>query len=206
MIAGIGAGMVSLTVGLFAVCLLLDFTFGAYVVCMLLPIGYTMMAAGFQHESASECKVAANVGLLFAAVYAVLVLLVYFAQTTLRFDGLSAQAARILDFKKGGLLFNYDLLGYGMMALSTFFIGLSVKPVHRADKWLKALLLIHGLFFFGCFVLPMTGLWDGMSEGAGRAGTVALLCWCLYFLPIGLLSYRHFHFEKKVRQLKGGKQ
>ncbi|MDE6307614.1 MAG: hypothetical protein K2L79_02230, partial [Bacteroidales bacterium] len=77
MIAGIGAGTVSVTVALFAVCLLLDFVFGAYVVCMLLPIGYAMMAAGFQHESAADRKVAANVGLLFAAGYAVLVSLVY---------------------------------------------------------------------------------------------------------------------------------
>ncbi|MDE6515115.1 MAG: hypothetical protein K2L03_03665 [Bacteroidales bacterium] len=192
MIAGIGAGTVSVTVALFAACLLLDFAFGAYVVCMILPIGYAMMAAGFQYECAADRKVAANVGLLFAAVYAVLVSLVYFAQTTLRFDGLSEQAAWILDFRKGGLLFNYDLLGYGMMALSTFFIGLSLKPEGRADKWLKALLMIHGLFFFSCFVLPMTGLWDGMADGAGKAGTVALLCWCLYFLPIGLLSCRHF--------------
>ena len=199
MIAGIGAGTVCVTVALFAVCLLLDFAFGAYVVCMILPIGYAMMAAGFQHECAADRKVAANVGLLFAAVYAVLVSLVYFAQTTLRFDGLSEQAVRILDFRKGGLLFNYDLLGYGMMALSTFFIGLSLKPARRADKWLKALLMIHGLFFFSCFLLPMTDLWDGMADGAGKAGTVALLCWCLYFLPIGLLSCRHFRVERMFR-------
>ncbi len=191
-IAKIGAGIVSVTVLLFAVCLLVDYAFGSYFVCMILPIGYAMMAAGFHDESAADRKVAARVGMLFAAVYAVLVLLVYFAQTTLRFDALSEQAAWLLDFQRGGLLFNYDLLGYGMMALSTFFIGLSVKPANRADKWLKALLMIHGVFFFSCFLLPMTALWHGMAGGAGRAGTWALLCWCLYFLPIGLLACRHF--------------
>lgn len=192
MIAGIGAGIVAVTVFLFALCLLADFAFGAYFVCMLLPIGYVMMAAGFWHESAEDRKVAAMVGVLLAAVYVVLVLLVYFAQTTQRFEGLSEQAVRLLDFKRGGLLFNYDLLGYGMMALSTFFIGLSMKPGSRADKWLKALLMIHGLFFFSCFLMPMTAVWADMSQAAGRAGSVALLCWCLYFLPIGLLACRHF--------------
>lgn len=197
-IAKIGAGIVSATVLLFAVCLSVDFAFGAYVVCMILPIGYGMMAAGFLHESAADRRVAAQVGMLFAAVYAVLVLLVYFAQTTLRFDGMSAQAVQLLDFQRGGLLFNYDLLGYGMMALSTFFIGLSVKPANCADKWLKAMLMIHGLFFFSCFLLPMTGLCSGMADGASRGGTWALLCWCLYFLPIGLLAFRHFSILSNV--------
>ena len=45
-------------------------------------------------------------------------------------------------------MFNYDLLGYGMMALSTFFIGLSVQADSKADKWMKALMMIHGIFFF----------------------------------------------------------
>lgn len=197
-IAKIGAGIVSLTVFLFAVCLLVDFAFGAYAVCMILPIGYAMMVAGFLHESAADRRVAAQVGMLFAAVYAVLVSLVYFAQTTLRFDGLSEQAVQLLDFQRGGLLFSYDLLGYGMMALSTFFIGLSVKPANCADKWLKAMLMIHGLFFFSCFLFPMTGLGNGMADGASRAGTGALLGWCLYFLPIGLLAYRHFSVLSNV--------
>lgn len=68
-----------------------------------------------------------KIGFAFAVVYAVLILLVYFVQTTsVRLDNLNEQGIRILNFQRGGLLFNYDLLGYGMMALSTFFIGLSI--------------------------------------------------------------------------------
>ena len=51
----------------------------------------------------------------------------------------------------------------------------------------------HGAFFPGCFFLPMTGMFTGMAEEGGSGGTVALLCWCAYFLPIGILAYRHFH-------------
>ena len=124
----IGAAIVCVTVFLFAVCLIVDFSFGSYLVCMLLPLGYIMTAAGFQHEADDDRKVAANVGLVLSAVYATLILLVYFAQnTSVRLDGLGDAALRVLDFKRGGLIFNYDLLGYGMMALSTFFIGLSVR-------------------------------------------------------------------------------
>ena len=194
LISRIGAAMVAATVFLFAVCMIVDFLFGSYLVCMLLPIGYIMMAAGFQQECGEDRRVAANVGLILAAVYAVLILLVYFAQTTsVRLENLSDQASRILNYQRGGLLFNYDLFGYGMMALSTFFLGLSIRPECKADSWLKGLMLIHGVFFIGCFVMPMTGAFTAMADGnAGNGGTIALLFWCVYFLPIGVLAYRHF--------------
>ena len=194
MIPKIGAGIVTVAVFLFAICLLIDFSFGSYLVCMLLPIGYIMMAAGLYHESNEEHKVAAGVGIIFSAIYAVLIFLVYYAQTTtIRLDDMTEQAIMILDFKRGGLIFNYDLLGYAMMALSTFFIGLSIKINYRWDRWLKLLLMIHGVFFFGCFIMPMTGAFSSMSNGdTSVGGTVALIFWCIYFFPIGVLAYKHF--------------
>jgi len=190
----IGAAIVSVTVFLFAVFLIVDFSFGSYFVCMLLPLGYIMMAAGLQREADDDRKVAANVGLVFSAVYATLILLVYFAQiTSVRLDGLGDDALRVLDFRRCGLLFNYDLLGYGMMALSTFFLGLSIRAKNRGDLWLKRLLTLHGLFFISCFLLPITGMFAGMAGGgAGRGGAIALVIWCAYFLPVGLLAWRHF--------------
>ena len=190
----IGAAIVCVTVFLFAVCLIADFSSGAYFVCMLLPLGYIMTAAGFQREAEEDRKVAANVGLVFSAVYATLILLVYFAQTTsVRLDELGDEALRVLDFRRGGLLFNYDLLGYGMMALSTFFLGLSMRAKNRSDRWLKRLLMLHGAFFVSCFILPMTGMFAGMAVGGtSHGGATALVIWCTYFLPVGLLAWRHF--------------
>ena len=193
-----GAAVVTVTVFLFAVFILCDFTFGSYFVCMFLPIGWIMTAAAFRHESAAETRVAADIGLALAAVYAVLILLVYYAQTTsVRLEELNDQAARILDYRNGGLLFNYDLLGYGMMALSTFFTGLSIRAENRPDRWLKGLMLVHGVFFLSCFFMPMTGMFTHMADGnTGNGGGIALLFWCVYFLPIGILSYRHFAVGK----------
>ena len=190
----IGAAIVAVTVFLFAVCLIINFTFGSYLVCMFLPIGYIMMAAGFHHETADDRKAVSIIGMLFSAVYAVLILLVYFAQTTsVQLGVLSEDALRILDFRRGGLLFNYDLLGYGMMALSTFFIGLSFRADSKEEKWLKALMMIHGIFFIGCFFMPMTGMITGMADGkTSHGGVIALVCWCAYFLPVGILACRHF--------------
>lgn len=194
----IGAAIVTITVFLFAVFMIFNFPIGSYIVCMFLPIGYIMMAAGFHYESAEGVQVSANLGMVFSVIYAVLIFLVYFAQTTtVRLEEMSDQAIKILDYQRGGLLFNYDLLGYGMMALSTFFIGLSIKSDSKADKWMKYLMIIHGIFFIGCFIMPMTGVFTNMASGENsNGGTIALLFWCVYFLPIGVLSFLHFGKEK----------
>lgn len=193
-IGRIGAVIVSVSVLLFAICMLIPFSFGSYFVCMLLPIGYIMMAAGFCGESDEEHRVAANVGMTFAAIYAVLIFLVYFAQTTaVRLDSLDEQAMKVLDYSRGGLFFSYDLLGYGMMALSTFFVGLTIDAKTKADKWIKYLMIIHGGFFLSCFIMPMTGVFSSMSSGeTNMGGVIALEFWCAYFLPIGVLSIIHF--------------
>ncbi len=195
----IGALTVTVSVLLFAICMLIPFDFGSYFVCMLLPMGYILLAAGICEEADENRRVAARVGMAFAVIYAVLVLLVYFAQTTaVRLEMLDEQALQILDYSRGGLFFGYDLLGYGMMALSTFFLGITIDAKTKADRWLKCLMMIHGIFFFGCFIMPMTGVFRSMSNGGtSMAGVIALEFWCAYFTPIGVLSI--FHFGKKSK-------
>ncbi|MCM1307286.1 MAG: hypothetical protein NC223_01665 [Butyrivibrio sp.] len=203
-ISSVGALTVTVSVLLFAVCMLIPFNFGSYFVCMLLAVGWIMMTCGFCNESDEKHRVAANVGMIFAAVYAVLIFLVYFAQTTsVRLDSLDEQAVRILDYSRGGLFFDYDLLGYGMLALSTFFVGLTIDARTKADKWLKYLMLVHGVFFFSCFIMPMTGIFSSMSDGqSNMGGIIALELWCAYFIPVGILSFIHFrksHSEESIK-------
>ena len=188
-----GALIVSVTVFLFAVFIIMDFSLGSYFVCMFLPIGYIMTAAGLQNESEPDRRVAANIGTVLSAVYAVLILLVYYSQTTtVRLEELTEQAVKVLDYRRGGLMFNYDLLGYGIMALSTFFTGLSINAKDKTDRWLKYLMMIHGVFFLSCFFMPMTGMFTKMSGVGGNGGSIALLVWCIYFLPVGILAFVHF--------------
>ena len=199
MIPKAGSAIVTVTVFLFAIFLIIDFSMGSYFVCLILPIGFIMMTAGLQGECEGDRKVAANIGLILAGVYSTFIMLVYFAQlTTVNNEQLNEQAANLLEFGKLGLIFNYDLLGYGVMALSTFFTGLSMKPKNKMDKWLRALLMIHGVFYFSCTFMPITGMFAKMSSGsAGIGGRMALVVWCLYFLPVGILSFLHFHFRKR---------
>ena len=199
MISKAGSAIVTVTVFLFAIFLIINYSMGSFFVCLILPIGFIMMTAGLQGECEIERKVAANIGLILAAVYATFIMLVYFAQlTTVNNEQLNEQAAKLLAFDKYGLIFNYDLLGYGVMALSTFFTGLSMKPKNKMDKWLRALLMIHGVFYFSCTFMPITGIFARMSSGGnGIGGRLALVAWCVYFLPIGILSFLHFHFRKR---------
>lgn len=193
-----GSLITCFSVAIFAITMLVRFNFGNFFICMILAIGFVMMIASFAQECESSKKAAACAALIFTAVYAALILIVYFAQTTsVRLDSLNEQAVQILDYSKSGLFFNYDLLGYGMMALSTFFIGLTVKPESKGDKWLKWLLLIHGVFFISCLIMPMLGVFSASGSGYWT-GVIALEFWCAYFIPICVLSF--LHFKKSVEK------
>ena len=41
--------------------------------------------------------------------------------------------------------------------------------------------------------MPMTGVFSSMSNGeTNMGGVIALEFWCVYFIPIGVLSIIHF--------------
>ena len=195
----VGSAIVTVTVFLFALFLIINYSMGSYFVCLILPLGFIMMTAGLHNECEYDRKVAVNIGMVLAAVYCVFIKLVYFTQlTTVKNENLNEQAANLLTMGRCGLIFNYDLLGYGIMALSTFFTGLSMKAKNKADKWLKALMMIYGVFYFSCTFMPMTGMFSKMSSGGdGLGGRLALVAWCVYFLPIGVLAYRHFGGKRR---------
>ncbi len=189
----IGSMINCITVFLFALFMLFDFNFGNYVVCMLLSMSFVMMIGALANECEADRRAAANTSMIFAGVYCVFICIVYFAQTTsVRLDALDEQSLLMIDYSKSGLFFNYDLFGYGMMALATFFIGLTVKADNKADRWLKWLLIIHGAFFITCFIIPMCGLFSSSSNQGRIVGILLLEFWCIYFLPVGILSWQHF--------------
>ena len=193
----IGSIINIVTVLLFAIFMIMNFNFGSYFVCIFLSLSFIMMIASFENESTKENKVAGKIALSFACIYSVLILIVYFTQcTSVINDNLSLDAQKILDYRYMGLLFNIDLLGYGIMALSTFFIGLTINVKNKKDKILKYLLLIHGIFFIGCLIMPMMGIFAGSNGSTSIGGVIALEIWCLYFLPVGILSYLHFKNNK----------
>lgn len=174
-------------------------TFVSYFSCMLLAIGYVIFSCSIYSLNKNDDKKALGlVGVIFSAVYCVLIFIVYYCQcTTVNLNpNLNGETLSIIDFSKlGSLFFNYDLLGYGFMALSTFFLAFIIDTTNNKNKIFKRLLLIHGIFFPSCFIVPMFPVFN---ENTGNvAGTVLLEIWCAYFLPICILGYKYFQNNKK---------
>lgn len=175
----------------FAASMLIGFNFGCYFSSMFIAFSFVAMMCAYAFFSERKSKLAGYISTAFSAMYATIILLVYFAQlTTVRLHELTEQAAALLDFQHFGLLFNYDLLGYALMALATFFAGLTVSVHTKADKWLKWLLMIHGVFFVSCLIMPMLGLFKAGSSA--WVGVAVLEFWCAYFSPVSILSFLYF--------------
>lgn len=175
----------------FSISMLFSFDFGSYFSSMFIAFSFVVMMCGFAFYADKKKKIAGYVSAAFSSVYIAIILLVYFAQlTTVRTNSLTPQADELLNFQKMGLIFNYDLLGYALMALSTFFAGLTIVPRRKSDKCLKALLMIHGVFFISCLIVPMLGIFQ--ANGPKWIGIALLEFWCLYFCQIGILSALYF--------------
>ena len=152
---------------------------------------FVPMMCCFLQFAAPERRAAGYVAAVFAGMYAAIILLVCFAQLiTVRFGGLTEQARILLDFRQMNLFFSFDLLGYALMSLATFFAGLTVCPRSRTDRWLRALLLIHGVFFISCLLMPMLGVFQ--ADSPAWIGTAVLEFWCAYFCPVAVLPRRYF--------------
>jgi hypothetical protein len=171
----------------------------SYFASMLISWSYILLACSLAAYAPQERKALAYGGAAFACVYAVFVGLVYFTQlTTVANQTASPEALKVLSYESlGSLMFNLDLFGYGMMAISTFLIGLTLIPQDKPGKWLKALLMIHGVFAISCIIMPMMNVFNSsMGDSGSIIGTAVLLFWCAYFIPVGILSAIHFNRVK----------
>ena len=165
----------------------------SYFFSILIAWGLVLMLAGFARTAPAGHTVASTSALVFGGMYALCNTIVYFVQlSVVATTPLGAQAAALLDFQQFGMFFSLDLLGYGLMALSTFFAGLALAPTRREETVLCWLLLAHGAFAPACFILPPMGVFSTSMAGANWVGTALLEVWCIYFLPVGLLSLRYF--------------
>jgi len=177
----------------FAACMLIDFDMGSYISSMGISWGFVPMICAFAALADKEKRATAHTAVAFAAVYAVLIALVYYAQiTTVRLSALSDEAYGLLSYTEFGLFFNYDLLGYAFTSLSTFFVSSALTPGDRGDSWLKWLLRIHGVFAVSCVLLPALGLFKPGMAGGDLMGVLVLEFWCAYFTPVCILACRYF--------------
>jgi hypothetical protein len=128
-------------------------------------------------------------------MYAGFVTTVYFVQlTTVLHQNAAPEILKLLTYQElGSLMFNLDLLGYGLMSISTFFIGLTVIGSNRISRCLRLLLLVHGVFAPMCIAMPILNIFETMPRSSGDAtGIAVLLFWCAYFTPVGILAVIQF--------------
>ena len=203
------AGMYSsiitfLAVFAFAVCMLLGILLkndtvgknGSYISSIFIAFGFIPMICSYLSFTKNEHKSLGLIALAFSIMYGVIIIIVYYAQlTTIRLSKLSEEAVLLLDYSKFGLFFNYDLLGYMFMALSTFFIGITLETKDKNEKLLKILLCVHGIFAVCCFIMPILGIFNQDFAGANIIGTLILIFWCIYFMPICILSHKYFKYK-----------
>lgn len=181
---------VSMIAGLFRPTLFYSCFASIFIALGFIPF----MVSLFSLNRDGERKAAGYAGLAFAAVYAAIILLVYYAEcTTVRLNpALSQEALSIISFGRlGSLFFNYDLLGYACMALAAFFFGFTVEPRDRGDRILQWLLWLKAVFFLPCLLVPLFPVFT--PGGGGASGTILLEFWCAYYLPVCLLGFRYFN-------------
>lgn len=164
----------------------------SYLSCIILSWTYLLTIVGYSKSCTEDKMVAIEAGKIFGIIYTVFVNIVYFAQlTAVNQNVLDANILNALSFEyPGSLLFSFDLIGYGILAISTFFVGLTIEVKDKKDKALKLLLLIHGIFVV-CIFLPMTSLFIS-DNNSGNSGIIALMAWCLIFISIPILFYNKF--------------
>lgn len=172
--------------------MLLGLDVGSYLSSMFIAFSFVPMVCAYTYFEDQKIKVAGISAISFSVMYAVIILLVYFAQlTTVQNSDLTKQTRILLDFQQFDLFFNYDMLGYALMSLTTFFLDLIIEVRSKSDQYLRIMLLLHGLFFISCLILLMLGVF--IASGEAWIGIMILEFWCGYFIPIGILSSLHFH-------------
>lgn len=192
LIATSSALMVAGAVAAFALSMTVGSENASYAASMVLAWAYLVMAGSFSAAAAPEHRVAASAGCAFAMLYAAFATAVYFVQlTTVLHQSAPPEILKVLSYQElGSVMFNFELLGYALMALSTFFIGLTVSNATRTGKWLHWMLLAHGVFAPVCLALPMMDVFGAMPRASGATIGIAIsFGWCAYFLPVALLAF-----------------
>jgi hypothetical protein len=191
---GVGASAVNLIAVIgFALAMLISSNFLSYLSSIFIAFSFVGMICAFVYYGEERTRVAAYCAMAFGVMYALCNSIVYFVQlSTVRNSLLTDQAETLLDFNQFGMMFHLDMLGYCLMSISTIFIGFTIEVKSRADRWLKWLLIVHGVFAISCFIIPILGLFGSATQGNELIGVLILEFWCLYFASIGILSMLHF--------------
>lgn len=180
---------------------------GSYAASLALAWAWIVLAGALASAAAPDRSVAARAGVAFGTLYAGFATAVYFVQlTTVLHQSAPPDILAVLTYQNlGSLMFNFEMLGYALTAMSTLFIGLTVSGETRVGRGLRWLLLAHGVFAPVCLALPMFDVFGAMPRDAGAGIGVAIsLGWCAYFLPLALLAFAYLKAKTDLHAGQGG--
>lgn len=164
-----------------------------FTACLLISVCVVTMAVAFRHVVPGERRALADCAVAFSCIYATFVSMVYYTQLAVVLPGrLDDAGVRLVSDVPGTAFFYLDMFGYVMLCLATLFMALALEP--GTSRLLRALLLLHGAILVPTYLLPYLPVSFAPSEsGAQSAGGVRILIgWCALFVPICLLTARHF--------------
>ncbi len=168
-----------------------------YIASMLIAPSVVILMACFYDGLRERMKIFGLLALIASVMYAVLCINVYFLQLSIVVFNplnLSSDVMKVIAFTPGSPTFAIDMMGYGLLCLSTLAAGFALKD--PKDKVLRALCFFHGAIALPTFAAPIiSGIFLSTSGQANDVGNYVLIFWCAVFVPIALLFMRYFNFQ-----------
>lgn len=197
--SSVAAGLCTL---LFALQMALaDSPYISYAACIILSIAFLLTCLANAHivknsgKAAAWKQVFADAASLLAVVYCTCESIVYYVQLTfVRLGNLSPEILSVVQYTPPSAFFAINILGYSFLALSTLFMGFSLKG---DDGPLSSMLIFHGIWGLSGLIAPALPFFyddDSKSEEDSDywMSMMALEVWCLIFGSNCILLVRHF--------------
>ncbi|MBO9567114.1 MAG: hypothetical protein J7621_30355 [Niastella sp.] len=115
---------------------------------LLLGIAFPILMTAIHYYVPKERKLFSHLGIVFAAIYSVLICMNYFIQLTLvvphMLTGETASIQFLLFKPFDSFLYSVDILGYSFMSLSILFAAFAFSNKDR-EKTVRAFMIANGL-------------------------------------------------------------
>jgi hypothetical protein len=117
-----------------------------FVPSLFLAFSFVVLMSAVRRYSGNERIIWGDLGVAFAAMYAVLVSLVYFVELVVVIPKVlndESEAVSLLLFEEGSFMVATDAIGYAFMSISTLFAAFIFSGI-REQRWTKRMLLANG--------------------------------------------------------------
>jgi flagellar biosynthesis/type III secretory pathway M-ring protein FliF/YscJ len=160
------------------------FRIGNHLSCILIALGFIGMICSYVTFIKYKNKTLDFISLAFSIIYAIIII-------TLSFIWVMPKQYSNLSSKTSSILYNFELLGYAFMTISSFFMGIKLEIKNKKELVLKKLL---------CFQILFSIIWLISKDlllylfNFRNISLILLMIeiWCIYIILICIFSYLYF--------------